>query len=143
MKMATKEEEAWNSVNKNDNWIQDSHSETEEKKGRCGLRCKKVLKGLFSHVGITGMVIAYSVIGGFVFEHLEKTNEKQSCIQLMDKYTPVENKTMLNLWEVSRAYVNEFFMAEGNEAMILRNDAIGEFEKILRDFPHPSNRTKL
>ena len=132
--MATKEDEAWNSGNKNDDWVQDSDSETDGKKGRCRLRCKNILKGLFSHVGITGMVMAYSVIGGLVFEHLEKTNEKQSCIQLMDKYTPVENKTMLNLWEVSRAYVNEFFTAEGREAMILKNDAIGEFEQILREF---------
>ena len=110
--MATVEEPTWRSEANNDISAQeyDSESETPEKKRRCcNIGRKNVMKGLFSHVGITAIVIAYSIIGGFVFQHLEETNEKASCIQLMDKYTPVENKTMLNLWEISRVYVNEFF----------------------------------
>lgn len=56
--------------------------------------CKKVMKFLFSHVGLCGMVILYCVIGGFIFEHLEKNNEEQICYESMSEYVPMENKTI-------------------------------------------------
>ena len=133
--MASKEDQTWNSGDNIDNWTQDSDSIIDRKKeGKCGGRCKKVLKGLFSHVGITGMVVAYSFIGGFIFQHLEETNEKQVCVQLMEKYQPMENKTILNIWEISKVYVNEYTITVGNEALKLQEDAIAQFEKILAEF---------
>jgi len=94
----------------------------EEKKNKgC---CKKVLKFVFSHIGLCGMVIAYSVAGGFIFEHLEKTNEKQECVKAMEKYTPAENDTVYKLWQISENFRDDEYM----------NVALQEFQKILRKF---------
>lgn len=41
--------------------------------------CKRILKFLFSHIGLVGMVILYSVAGGFLFELLEQHEEKRLC----------------------------------------------------------------
>ena len=133
--MASKEDQSWNSGDNIDNWTQDSDNVAEHKiQGKCGGRCKKILKGLFSHVGITGMVIAYSIIGGFIFKHLEETNEKQECVQLMEKYEPMENKTVQNIWEIGKVYVNEYTQTVGAEQQRMHASAIVEFEKILADF---------
>lgn len=37
--------------------------------------CKKIAAFLFSHIGLAGMVVAYSIAGGFLFMHLEKPAE--------------------------------------------------------------------
>ena len=58
----------------------DDDMEDKEKPANC---CKTCTKFLLSRVGISIMVILYSVIGGFIFEFLEKTNEKGECIQKM------------------------------------------------------------
>ncbi len=44
--------------------------------------CKRVFKFIFSQVGLSAMVVAYTIAGGFIFEHLEQTNEKQECMQV-------------------------------------------------------------
>ena len=69
--------------------------------------CKKSMKVIFSHVGLSGMVIVYSIIGGFIFQHLERTNEKQECVNSQNKYEPMENVTKYNLWEISANYRND------------------------------------
>ena len=75
-----------------------------EKKRRGRECCKRVLKFLFSHIGLCGMVIAYSVAGGFIFKHLEQTNEKEECLKQQLEYEPAENDTMNKLWEISRTF---------------------------------------
>ncbi|KAH3836615.1 TWiK family of potassium channels protein 7-like [Dreissena polymorpha] len=70
----------------------------EEKKGD-GL-CKVFTKILFSHIGLCAMVVAYSVAGGFIFEHLERENEKAICIESEDEYTPMQEETLNNLKKV-------------------------------------------
>ena len=66
--------------------------------------CRRVLKFCFSHIGLCGMVVAYSVAGGFIFEHLEKTNEKQECVKAMQKYVPFENETVYKLWDIAQNF---------------------------------------
>lgn len=39
--------------------------------------CKKVVAFLFSHIGLAGMVVAYSILGGFLFQAIEASNEKE------------------------------------------------------------------
>ncbi|CAH1797995.1 unnamed protein product, partial [Owenia fusiformis] len=74
--------------------------ETEKKKRSVGQTCKKVLKFLFSHIGLCGMVVAYSIAGGFIFEHLEKHNEWTECVKARDQYNPKENETLIRLMEI-------------------------------------------
>ena len=95
-----------------------------EGKGKFKDCCKKALKFLFSHIGLCGMVIAYSVAGGFIFQHLEKTNEKQECVKQKDKYDPLQNLTMFKLWEISSS-----FRADDDQEY-----ALLEFEKQLEKF---------
>ena len=66
--------------------------------------CKVTMKFLFSHVGLCAMVILYCVAGGFIFEHLEKTNEQQICFDSNDEYDPMENKTLTNMLNVIADY---------------------------------------
>jgi hypothetical protein len=43
-------------------------------------RClKKTTKFLFSHIGLVGLVVVYSVAGGFLFQLLEIRQEKINC----------------------------------------------------------------
>ena len=72
--------------------VEDEDDEDKPQQKEC---CKKVLKFMFSHIGLCGMVIAYSVAGGFIFKHLEETNERMECEKAYEKYTPAENDTML------------------------------------------------
>ncbi|KAL5005270.1 hypothetical protein ScPMuIL_018726 [Solemya velum] len=62
--------------------------------------CRKFTKFLFSHIGLCGMVVLYSVAGAFIFEHLEKANEVAVCDDSRREYEPFENKTLDNMLKV-------------------------------------------
>ncbi len=79
----------------------------EQKRSMIANCCKKFLKFLFSHIGLGGMVIGYCVAGGFIFAHLEQTNEKQECVKAMDKYNPMANNTVNKLWEVAKTFCDD------------------------------------
>ncbi len=133
--MAANPSGTWNDHESSDTWTNDGEGgDGRQRTSKCGRRCKIVLKHLFSHVGLTLIIITYSIIGGFIFRHLEETNEKQECIKLMNKYTPLENKTAYNIWEIAKVYVDEFEQTAGSEATKLEDAAKVEFEKILRGF---------
>lgn len=80
---------------------QDDDQDKEDKRQARRNCCKKALKFMFSHIGLCGMVVAYSIAGGFIFQHLEKTNEKQECVKAKEKYDPLENSTKYNMWDIS------------------------------------------
>ena len=85
--------------------VQDDYDdfEEEEKKKKKGV-CKTILKFAFSHIGLCGMVVAYAVAGGFIFENLESKNEKELCTKRMNKYYPFENQTVDNLWSIAENF---------------------------------------
>lgn len=86
--------------------------------------CKKALKFMFSHIGLCGMVVAYSVAGGFIFQHLEQTNERMECQRSLEKYEPAENDTVHKLWQISANFRNDDLM----------EIAVKEFQKVLQSF---------
>ena len=97
----------------------------KDDKGSSGKNCcKKVLKFMFSHIGLCGMVVAYSVAGGFIFQHLEQTNERMECTKAYEKYDPAENDTMHKLWQISYN-----FRADDDMEYALK-----EFQKVLQSF---------
>lgn len=49
-------------------------------------------------------VCLYAVIGGFIFQHLESTNEMEECKQGEAKYTPMENETIYKMWSISSSF---------------------------------------
>ncbi|WAQ99861.1 KCNKI-like protein [Mya arenaria] len=69
----------------------------EKKQDGC---CKVFWKFMFSHIGLCAMVVLYSVAGGFIFEHLERENEKAVCTESLDEYVPMQDKTLENLKKV-------------------------------------------
>ena len=89
--------------------------DAESSQSKRGNYCRKVLKFCFSHIGLCGMVIAYAVAGGFIFEHLEKTNEKQECVKAMEKYEPYINDTVFKLWAISQNFQDEQYQREALE----------------------------
>ena len=97
----------------------DDEKEKKAKRARIGACCKKTLKFLFSHLGMSIMVVGYSVAGGLIFEHLEKPNEKTECTKAQEKYYPAENNTISKLWEISntRSGDREYVM-EGYERVL-------------------------
>ena len=63
-------------------------------------------------------------LGGFIFMHLEQTNEKQECINARDQYLPAENDTINKLWMICKTFTND-------DEMIY---AMIELQKVLRIF---------
>ncbi|KAL8577440.1 hypothetical protein ACOMHN_048075 [Nucella lapillus] len=68
--------------------------------------CKKFAKFLFSHIGLSAMVVLYCVAGGFIFEHLEKNNEEQICFESRSEYEPMQKKTINSTMQVFTQYGN-------------------------------------
>lgn len=78
--------------------------EEQEKKERQRECCKRAIKFSLSQLGLLVAVALYAVAGGFIFQHLESTNEKEQCVQGRDKYVPLENDTVYKIWTISTSY---------------------------------------
>jgi Ser-tRNA(Ala) deacylase AlaX len=61
---------------------------------------KSIAKLIFSHSGQILIVLVYCVMGGFMFEYLEKENEVQTCVDSRKEYRDMENETLLSLIDV-------------------------------------------
>ena len=94
--------------------------------------CKTFAKFLLSRLGISVMVILYSVIGGFIFEFLEKTNEKEECIQKLNEYKTLEFRIKQKLWNVSVTSLKGYKKGSGD--VETKWETIEEFRKHLIDF---------
>lgn len=77
------------------------------------------------------MVILYSVAGGFIFQHLEQTNEKQLCLQAESEYWPMEEDARNAIWEISVAYYNQYAAKQDEE---VEAEALEEFQSKLIEF---------
>jgi len=61
---------------------------------------QSLLKFLSSNLGLLGIVIIYAIGGGLIFEQLESTNEKNSCLTAESIYQPIEDNFVQELWQV-------------------------------------------
>lgn len=77
---------------------------------------KKTVKFAFSQFGLCALVTLYAVAGGFIFQHLEKTNEKQECFELMLRYVPMENATVHRLWDIASSFQENVDVASALDA---------------------------
>ena len=51
--------------------------------------CKQFIAFLFSHIGLCSLVVAYCILGGFIFQKLEGANElkkKKEMIKVREEY---------------------------------------------------------
>lgn len=108
------------------------YGETQSRK-RAAANCfKNIAKFLLSRVGISIMVILYCIIGGFVFQYVERTNEKQECINNMVLYNDLEDRIKADLWNVSKVHINRNHSE--NEQIERVRAAVGDFKKLLEEF---------
>jgi len=61
--------------------------------------CKQVAAFLFSHVGLAGMVVAYSIMGGFLFRALEAPFEQRVKVRVVTSRERMVNET----WNMASA----------------------------------------
>lgn len=55
--------------------------------------CKRFIAFLFSHVGLAAMVVAYSILGGFLFMAIESSNAKELKQHFEEKLRQLRNQT--------------------------------------------------
>ncbi|CAL1541455.1 unnamed protein product [Lymnaea stagnalis] len=68
------------------------------KKSNCRKCCRKVTAFIFSHVGLGSLVVAYSIMGGFLFQWLEATDEMLERISV----TKTRTNSVMKLWNMTR-----------------------------------------
>ena len=59
---------------------------------------------LFSHIGLCGLVMGYSIMGAFIFSYLEAGNEKE----IRNKVGSTRNQTLDQLYNITGA-LDRFF----------------------------------
>ena len=64
------------------------------------------LKFIVPKVALILLVTLYAFAGGWIFQHLESTNEKQECFEKMNKYQPMVNETVDQIWATISSYRN-------------------------------------
>ncbi|OWF47521.1 TWiK family of potassium channels protein 7-like [Mizuhopecten yessoensis] len=66
--------------------------------------CRTIMKIMFSHIGLCGLVALYCAAGGFIFEHLEKSNEEQICYDTYKEYIVMENDSLSKIQQLVEDY---------------------------------------
>lgn len=74
--------------------------EVEKEKSSGKQLCKTIVQVAFSQIGLCVLVVLYCVLGGFLFELLEKENEIQACKDARKEYLDMENETLFSLLDV-------------------------------------------
>jgi len=88
--------------------------------------CKKFAAFLFSQVGLAAMVVAYSIMGGFLFQALEAPFEKNIQLQVR----AYKLKKMDEIWTLSELFHNRSHDANGGNRTLFMKD----LNTILVDF---------
>lgn len=65
---------------------------------------KKSAKYVGSQVGLIIMVSLYAVAGGFIFQHLESTNEMSECVQGETQFNEMQNSTIYKMWSIASSF---------------------------------------
>ena len=63
--------------------------------------CKKVAAFLFSHIGLAGMVVAYSIMGGFLFKALEAPAELSEKRETNDLMNRLKDDHIKRVWQLT------------------------------------------
>ena len=61
-------------------------------------------KFILPNSGLIIVICLYALAGGYIFQHLESTNEKTECVERMNTYIAVENKTLEDILSIMINY---------------------------------------
>ena len=77
-----------------------SYQKDKRKCGRCMKCFKKITTFFFSNIGLCALVVAYSILGGFIFQELEAENE------LLNKHSVINRRRyyVAKLWNMTLEY---------------------------------------
>ncbi|XP_022238374.1 TWiK family of potassium channels protein 7-like [Limulus polyphemus] len=64
---------------------------------KCKAFCRKFTAFTFSHVGLCGLVVGYSIMGAFAFRALEAPYEEEKAGEVID----MRQKTVKRLWDIT------------------------------------------
>ncbi|XP_023224156.1 uncharacterized protein LOC111625280 [Centruroides sculpturatus] len=67
---------------------------------KCRIYCRRLSAFLFSHLGLTSLVICYTIVGAIAFNRLEINNEEE----LVLKMNKESQNVVLRLWGVTVAF---------------------------------------
>ncbi|KAJ8312849.1 hypothetical protein KUTeg_010222 [Tegillarca granosa] len=71
-----------------------------KRKKSCKSCCKKFVAFLFSHIGLTSCVVAYSILGGFIFRALESPYE----LLQRENVEKIRKSKIDSLWNITYVY---------------------------------------
>jgi len=86
----------------------DDDATMKERRRRRRDKCvKTIVTALFSHIGLAAVVVAYTIMGGFLFQALEAPAEDREKLRIkkfkMDKVEELAQKAMLlRLYHIDR-----------------------------------------
>lgn len=61
-------------------------------------------KFILPNSGLILVICLYALVGGYIFQHLESTNEKTECVERMNTYITVENRTLQDMLSIMINY---------------------------------------
>ncbi|XP_063851120.1 potassium channel subfamily K member 16-like [Scylla paramamosain] len=64
--------------------------------------CRSTIAFVFSNVGVCGLMVGYTIMGAFLFSHIEKEEEEDGTEVVIDA-DDLRNKTIERLWNVTVA----------------------------------------
>ena len=75
-----------------------------EKKARIKAFVIGSAKFVGSQIGLVVLIVVYAIIGAVMFEHLEKANEMDTCLQKQALYEPLQNDTVYKFWQIATSF---------------------------------------
>lgn len=88
----------------------DNENDDAEKEGWTAKNSfRKSIAFLFSHIGLTALVVGYSIMGAFLFKHLEHDHE----ISQMGVIKEWKNDAVFDIWNITNeVHVRELYQVK-------------------------------
>lgn len=90
---------------------------------KCKTCCRKFTAFMFSHVGLCGLVVGYSILGAFAFRALEAPYEEEKAGEV----TAMREKIVKHIWDITNNY-NVLYRENWTQSV---TSEIMEFQSVL------------
>lgn len=90
---------------------------------RCKTCCRKFTAFMFSHVGLCGLVVGYSIMGAFAFKTLESSHDQEKTNKMIQQ----RKNTVEKLWDIT--YKLNILYKDNWTSMV--TEEMKQFEKLV------------